>query len=379
MASKRPEEDSDEEDNKPKEHPMEALMRKRYEKARKDEEELNQHPLFATAFPEAGKENDAFKALKALIDETPPEELAENLKNSGNEAYRMGRDRWEDAIGYYSDALDKKCSDEKLNSVIFSNRAQVHLSLGNYGHALSDAKCAIERDNRNGKAYFRAAKAARMLMKLDEAGVHCRTGLAVGKTPELEALYREIMDLRRKEAERLRQLHAAQRQKEEMRRRVLQIIYERNLRIGPNVYDCVVNEAHKEKLHYDDESKSLHWPVLFLYPEFFQSDFIQDFDENHSLLMHLDTMFPPNGQPAPWDQRGIYHCDHLRVYYEIESPTQDPAHRKLREVDVNAPLKDILQNDDFVINGDIPAFHIVVKDTPYDVDFRTRYRSVLPI
>lgn len=80
----------------------ERLLRERFEKNKKIDDELNQHPLFMTDVPAQGAESEAFQSLQAIIAETPPAELATNLKNSGNEAFALGRTRWDDAIAYYS-------------------------------------------------------------------------------------------------------------------------------------------------------------------------------------------------------------------------------------------------------------------------------------
>ena len=37
------------------------------------------------------------------------------------------------------------------------------------------------------------------------------------------------------------------------------------------------------KVHVDPESGALRWPVMFMYPEYAQTDFIQAFSENDRL------------------------------------------------------------------------------------------------
>ena len=45
----------------------------------------------------------------------------------------------------------------------------------------------------------------------------------------------------------------------------------------------------------------LVWPVLFLYPEFGETDFIQEFVENQRFQDHIDVMFgDPDNRPG-WD------------------------------------------------------------------------------
>lgn len=41
------------------------------------------------------------------------------------------------------------------------------------------------------------------------------------------------------------------------------------------------------RVWYDEEEDEIHWPLLFLYPEVAQSDFLQDFVETESLMPHL--------------------------------------------------------------------------------------------
>ena len=60
-----------EEDNKPKEHPLEAIYRERYERSKKIDEEQDQIPLFMTS--DKGKDSDAYRAIQALINECSPD------------------------------------------------------------------------------------------------------------------------------------------------------------------------------------------------------------------------------------------------------------------------------------------------------------------
>ncbi len=78
-----------------------------------------------------------------------------------------------------------------------------------------------------------------------------------------------------------------------------------------------------------DEGGALVWPVMFLYPEYGQTDFIKSFNENdryacvgkwllrvNSLwpcvrfLQHIEVMFE---ECAPWDVQGAYTPTNIKV------------------------------------------------------------------
>ena len=59
--------------------------------------------------------------------------------------------------------------------------------------------------------------------------------------------------------------------------------------------------ASLKRVHLDEDNK-LVWPVLFLYPEFGETDFIEEFRENDYFWSHLDIMFGLGAQRPPWDK-----------------------------------------------------------------------------
>src|SRR5436309_1408771 len=62
-------------------------------------------PLFMNALDaeEAGEDNVALEAIKALAYEGEPDEVAQNFRNYGNESFR--EKNWRDAVEYYTKAL----------------------------------------------------------------------------------------------------------------------------------------------------------------------------------------------------------------------------------------------------------------------------------
>jgi hypothetical protein len=117
--------------------------------------------------------------------------------------------------------------------------------------------------------------------------------------------------------------------------------------------------------------------VLFLYPQFFQSDFVQNVAASHCLGAHLASMFPPEQPPAPWDRQQAYSIDKFDVFYEAEAPSGLPEDRQLYQVSLNDTLMSILQEKTYVLPGELPVFHVVPRDIPYYKEFVKRYKRAV--
>lgn len=60
-----------------------------------------------------------------------------------------------------------------------------------------------------------------------------------------------------------------------------------------------------------DPSSTLSFPVILLYPEHGQSDFVKAFSEAEKLGDHLEYIFP-----LPWDEQHEYTLDNVEAYME---------------------------------------------------------------
>ena len=95
-----------------------------------DEHYLDDIPLFMDDLPKDWEKNETLVALESLKRPDTPKEQAEEFKSHGNEALGKKSEKdWKDAIALYTKALTIKCEDNKLNAVIFANRAMAHLKL----------------------------------------------------------------------------------------------------------------------------------------------------------------------------------------------------------------------------------------------------------
>ena len=82
----------------------------------------------------------------------------------------------------------------------------------------------------------------------------------------------------------------------------------------------------------------LVWPVMFVYPEYGQTDFVQQFQEDITLGTMLTELFPEGEPSPPWDLEQKYVPSKMTVWVE---------NRKIQsifKIDINAPLNSALRN-----------------------------------
>jgi hypothetical protein len=115
-------------------------------KSKTDQERIDavlQTPFFMNTLDINPESTDIIAALTALQMEGPPEEVAANFKNQGNQCFNDGN--FKDAILYYTKGILVSCSDQHLLSLLFSNRAAVHLCLCNILLIFSKLSQCIKR------------------------------------------------------------------------------------------------------------------------------------------------------------------------------------------------------------------------------------------
>ncbi|DBA02023.1 TPA: hypothetical protein N0F65_000270 [Lagenidium giganteum] len=362
------------------------------------------------------------EAIQALIEEgETAESLALHWKNKGNEMFTKGkkynRSNYDHAIKYYCDALayamkalalpqeerDPEYNINELTSQIYSNRAAVNLELKNYGSCRSDAAKALRYDSKNVKAYFRGAKASRMLRKPEDTLRYCEIGLT--HDPENKLL----LKLQQEGLQLVKEIRIENEKKEfeRMKRRAYTDKYRklcelRQVRVGRALIDDERVKQYEGKADLDAESGQMYWPTLFLYDEHGTSDFVQTFGENDSFIEHLANMFPEDGPFAEWDEKHEYVASNLVIYVaaDVVLPLQTPEEwhvalsgeketdddeviriRKEEQHDAKTQfwfrispfctLHQLLSHENYVVPG-IPVFNIFVRDSKPLHDFLER-------
>ncbi|XP_023217001.1 tetratricopeptide repeat protein 4-like [Centruroides sculpturatus] len=362
------------------------LKPKKYEEGwaeDKWEEEMEKHPVFRTQPIKEGEEVspliEALQQLKYDPNENTPEELAKNYKEDGNENFRLKKYRW--AIDCYSEGLKQNCQDADLRVQLFTNRAAAHFHLGNYRSSLNDAIEARTLKTTHMKAIVRGSLCFFELKLYKECIEWCSEGLAIDKENEtLKELKINAMKLKKLKEQEMKQKSLQNKKDDESNRKLKQAIMERGIKIKPrmphlepewDIHDLETSHpAAKQNVHLDKDN-NLIWPVYFLYPEFAEMDFIQEFGENTRFFDHLKVMFgSPENRPE-WDKTNSYIPEKLQIYFEYSEEDC------LVSVNKNSTLQEILRDDRYWVKNGTPAFIIMVQNSEFEKDFRGRYKKVL--
>ncbi|BFI41885.1 tetratricopeptide repeat protein 4 [Marchantia polymorpha subsp. ruderalis] len=335
------------------------------------------------------EEEDADMAAIEAIRESAVTEL----KDQGNDFVKKGKKHYKDAIDCYTRAINQKTKDASMNSILYGNRAQVNLLLGNYRRAIDDADEAVKLNPSNVKAFYRGAKAALSLGLWPKVAELCSEGLNV------EPANKELQSMKKQVEEK--QAAAA-----ESKRRALEIkskaealvlaLEKRKLRLGQSKYRQHTG-LRRPSL---DRSGILHWPVLFLYGEYMTSDLIEDFPETDMFKPHLETMFGNNAPRLTWDTANAYKRDRIELYYQthvgpvlskkqlltslmegevglegldLDGGGEDTAHadsgeRRWVKVQERTTLHEVIAQPKHIIPG-IPVFYVVATGTSFREKF----------
>jgi len=392
---------------------------------------MDSMPITSDAIPEAKNDKPSeYHALDAIISETPADERAEHFKTSGNEAYSLASKmkkelaaleqkreklemkklnkeeikdedkidedhykklksaipkRFQDALEYYGQALEQNMFSKHLKCQIYLNRAQVHLSMENYGKCCDDCDEALKLEPGHAKACYRGAQACLAINKFERGLTFVTKGLVDDKEKEkinwmFRAEQKSLRELETKLKKAWEDEKQKEREREEIRRKkeadeamekmvIDTALKSRGLKRGPMAFHL---QGHYDStIDVDVETGNLIYPILFLYPLDGQSDFIQRAHETVPLSAYLDQMFPPKAASPPWDTNKKYTLNNISVWIDLRgndvpansTQEEDLANRIL--VNPNHSLASILSNQKlskkkYVIPG-IPTFLIIPK------------------
>ncbi|NXX16618.1 TTC4 protein, partial [Podargus strigoides] len=296
--------------------------------------------------------------------------------NEGNEYFRdrdYGR-----AVTAYSEGLKKKCEDAELNAVLHTNRGAAHFHMGNYRSALNDAIQAKKLKPTHLKAIVRGALCHMELKNFSEAIAWCEEGL------QIDSEDKKLVETRAK----------ADKLKVNIKAFVLLIfccysphhtclgfgwlfyfvlppLQERNIKlllepsneeeeISDGLAEISLDGFHCDnatgaKVHLDADG-NLNWPVLFLYPEHEQTDFIAAFHENSRFIDHLMVMFD---ELPPWDLERKYLPSNLELYFE------DEERAEMYKLNPEHTLLQVLQHQRYFVKAGTPTVLAFVKNSPF--------------
>lgn len=202
---------------------------------------------------------------------------------------------------------------------------------------------------KNVKAYYRSATALLKLDKVPEAEDAASRGLAIDPTNKaLQTIAAKVAD-RKAQIERI----AAKRKAEEELTRKQNLVLSTALRarqIRTRKTDQPPDmEDTRIRLVPDPLSpeSSIEFPAVFLYPMDAQSDFIKSFSEMHSIVDHLDYIFP-----LPWDTKKEYTINNVECFMQTVSGGLIKAGKKL-------PLLQILSGGKVEVVDELVRVYVV--------------------
>jgi tetratricopeptide (TPR) repeat protein len=282
------------------------------------EQEMEQHPMFMTKAPEDGGLPPMVEALQQIKYDTSEMTVGEIVtlhKEDGNRAFKQ-KD-YHQAIACYSEAIKQKTIHNDVNSILYANRAAAHYHLNNNRSALCDALTAIDLNDQNKKAVMRAIDCFKRLNNFKDLINFCdqfqhldESEMAKTRSEAEMELKKQQRDERRKQVgdKKIQEARKAEQKKttDQLKRRGVQFD-ESSFQIDS------LNPDVRIKLNSQGQ---LLFPVLFLYPEFKQTDFVQEVNETTCLYDHLVEMFDKES-PA-WDTECKYKSNSLHVIHRNE-------------------------------------------------------------
>ncbi|XP_050458502.1 DNA polymerase interacting tetratricopeptide repeat-containing, protein of 47 kDa [Cataglyphis hispanica] len=339
------------------------------------QEEMEKHPFFMKKAPEPGDElsplMEGLQQLKYSKDENTPEELANNYKEDGNFNYKYKKYRL--AILSYTEGIRTKCTDNDLMAQLYNNRAAAHFMLQNYRSSLNDCKLALKFKPQYSKALNRAAICNFHIKDYDQCIDLCDQFLDHNPTDKtiLKLKSDAIIARERLQRDKRKQVKLEKKLDKEDEK-LLEIILRKDInleltndkrKLDLKDLEPQVPQIAQSRVHFDEKNK-LVWPVMILYPETQQTDFIQNFHEATMLIEQLIELFE---EPPEWDVEHHYTVDNINVYFEGKNKCS------IHKVDIQLTLDEILRDKRFVVRGGTPAFLIFVKSSEAEKRFLANY------
>lgn len=244
--------------------------------------EINRLPFFMTELDETdgdGGENTNLEALRSLVYDGEPDEVATNFKNQGNDCFKTKR--YQDAVQFYTKGIDVDCGVDSINSALFVNRAACNLELKNYRRCIEDCKKVLLIDEKNVKACYRAGKAFFAVERYDESTQILQFGLTID--PENKPLKDTLKQVENKVAQIQQVKERKEREAQEIKDRQLFLenaIKLRNIKSIKSSRPAALLENAKIRLEDPTDYESqLLLPAMVLYPTTDEFDFVAEISE----------------------------------------------------------------------------------------------------
>ncbi|XP_060078173.1 tetratricopeptide repeat protein 4-like [Ylistrum balloti] len=343
-------------------------------------DKLMRHPAFAKEVDFSQPLHPAMEGLMRLkYEDEDPTARAESFKEDGNVEFK--KKRYDIAIDNYTEGIKCECPDRQLNAVLYSNRAAAQSFRGNYKSALHDCIFARKFNSTHMKAIVKGAQCCMEMKRYNEVGRWCFAGLLVEpKNEKLLEMKQKADKLLKKQERDKRKEDAKERKEQAEEMNLIKEIQSRGIQMaGLKLTDSKIHpslltnlelpNSGNAKVHIDTDNK-LVWPVLFMYPEHQQTDYIEAFKEDDRFIDHIQNMFGPHVEPAPWDTERKYIQENIQVYFE------DKEKETLYDVDSSSTLHHVLSNERYTVQFGTPSFILLIKGSQCQCNFLKPYKSL---
>lgn len=285
-------------------------------------DEFNRMPFFMNKLEETngeGGENVQLEALRSLAYEGTPEEIATNFKNQGNECFKSKQ--FQHAYKYYTQGLEADSGVDSLTVALYINRAACSLKLKNYRRCIEDCKRALQLDDTNVKACYRAGQAFVAVDRLDEGRQILEYGLS--KDPKNEPILETLALIKQKEGKLEEQARKKKKIADEkiLKEKTLQLALQ--LRGMKTIHSLVPTEfldgAVLKLEDLLDVESQLIFPAMILYPTIDEFDYVAEVGE---LTQPADLLKILLDRPKEWfadPKRKNFNIKSLQCYLETVS------------------------------------------------------------
>lgn len=285
-------------------------------------EELNRLPFFMTKLDDTdgkGGENTNIEALKSLVYEGEPHEIAGNFKNQGNDCYKSKQ--YKNAIEYYNRGLEVDCKDDQINLSLILNRAACNLELKNYRRCIEDCKKALQIDSKNVKACYRSGKALYLVERYDEAREVINYGLKLDEGNTTLKQLAEEVDKKIHAIAKAKEMKEKEKQEKILKQTLLaNAVKLRHIKIIKLSKPAALLEDAKLRLEDDKDFESqLIFPAMILYPSVDEFDFIAEISELTTPFEILSMLLE---RPKEWfedPKHKNFNIKSLNCFMETES------------------------------------------------------------
>ncbi|KAK8812196.1 hypothetical protein WA158_007430 [Blastocystis sp. Blastoise] len=331
-------------------------------------QDIEESPLFFDEINASNSNNTTLQALQSLAyDEQSPEEIVENQIYQAEQSMKRGPPGYITAMEAYNEAIDqaKKIENKELMNLklseVYCYRCQLQLTKKNFRSAINDANDSLKYKPNNTKALYRKVRGLMELYKFMDALEELKVAETIlGKEEWIDKLRNKSIYCQKLKDKQLEEIEKKRIEKELKEQDVQAKCIQKGYKIGPKIFENLQYDA-KMSLEKDSHGKvTINFPMLFLYPEYQQSDSVLG-DANNR---------------APWDKDYIYRPDNIDVWfqewmvlpYTLNRPKEELIHHFKEQhwvrIDPNMTISTLLSYEKYCIPEAI-VLHIVPKKSPY--------------